>query len=163
MALDLPYKLQTFFIIKSLPFTREYQYIDTQSLTYRITLEPLLINFNRLLQYIRKSIRRRYKPSLWTDNSIKEIITTTAATVATLYITATERNHVTLYIIGKDIAYRDILRRNKKSLKLSLELLIEIGLVNSTTDLRNDLTNILQITRITIPTQKKSLRKLFKH
>ena len=163
MALDLPYKLQTFFIIKSLPFTKEYQYIDTQSLTYQITLEPLLINFNRLLQYIRKSIRRRYKPSLQTDDSIKEIITITAATAATLYITATKRNYITSYIIGKDIAYRDILRRSKKSLKLSLELLIEIGLVNSTTNLRNDLTNILQIIRITIPTQKKSLRKLFKY
>ena len=150
-------------MIKSLPLTREYQYIDTQSLTHQITLEPLLINFNCLLQHIRKSIRRRYKPSLQTDNSIKEIITTTVATAVTLYITATKRNYVTLYIIGKDIAYRDILRRSKKSLKLSLELLIEIGLVNSTTDLRNDLTNISQITRITIPTQKKSLRKLFKH
>ena len=163
MALDLPYKLQTFFIIKSLPLAREYQHIDTQSLTHRITLEPLLINFNRLLQYTRKSIRKRYKPSLQTDNSIKEIITTTAATAATPRTTATERNYITLYVIGKDIAYRDILRRNKKSLKLSLELLIEIGLANSTTDLKNDLTNILQITRITIPTQKKSLRKLFKY
>ena len=152
MALDLPYKLQTFFIIKSLPLAREYQYIDMQSLTYRITLEPLLINFNYLLQYTRKSIRRRYKPSLQTDNSIKEITTTTAVTAVTPRITATKRNYVALYIIGKDIAYRDILRRNKKSLKLSLELLIETGLANSTTDLRNDLTNILWITRITIPT-----------
>ena len=163
MALGLFYKLWTSFIIKLLPLAREYQYIDTQSLTYWITLEPLLINFNRLLQHIRKSIRRRYKPSLQTDNSIKEIITITAVTVATLRITATKRNYVTLYIIGKDIAYRDILRRSKKSLKLSLELLIEIGLVNSTTNLRNDLTNILQIIRIIILTQKKSLRKLFKY
>jgi len=67
----------------------------------------------------------------------------TAATVITLYITATERNHVALYVIGKDVAYRDILRRSKKSLKLSLELLIETGLANLITDLRNDLTNIL--------------------
>ena len=163
MALDLPYKLQTFFIIKLLPLTREYQYIDTQSLTHQITLEPLLINFNYLLQYIRKSIRRRYKPSLQTNNFIKEIITTTAATIATPCITVTERNYVASYIIGKDIAYRDILRRNKKSLKLSLELLIETGLVNLTTNLRNDLTNISQIIRIIIPTQKKSLRKLFKY
>ena len=70
---------------------------------------------------------------------------------------------ITLYIIGKDIAYRDILRRSKKSLKLSLELLIETGLANLTTNLRNDLTNISQITRIIILTQKKSLRKLFKY
>jgi len=67
----------------------------------------------------------------------------TAATVTTLYITATERNHVALYIIGKDVAYRDILRRSKKSPKPSLELLIETGLANSTTNLRNNLTNIL--------------------
>jgi len=76
----------------------------------------------------------------------------TAATAITLYITATERNHVASYVTGKDVAYRDILRRSKKSPKLSLELLIEIGLVNLITDLRNDLTNILWITRITIPT-----------
>jgi len=76
----------------------------------------------------------------------------TAATVITLYITTTEKNYVTLYIIGKDVAYRDILRRSKKSLKLSLELPIETGLVNLTTDLRNDLTNILWIMRIIIPT-----------
>jgi len=68
-----------------------------------------------------------------------------------------------LYVIGKDVAYRNILRRSKKSLKPSSELLIEIGLANSTTDLKNNSTNILWIMRITIPTQKKSLRKLFKH
>ena len=163
MALDLPYKLQISSIIKSLLLAKEYQYVDMQSLTYQIILEPLLINFNCLLQYIRKSIRRRYKPSLQTDNSIKEIITTTVATAVIPYITATERNYIASYIIGKDIAYRNILRRSKKSLKLSLELLIETGLANSTTNLRNDLTNILWIIRITIPTQKKSLRKLFKH
>jgi len=43
-------------------------------------------------------------------------------------------------------------RRNKKSLKLSLGLLIETSLANLTTDSRNDLTNILWIIRITIPT-----------
>jgi len=101
---------------------------------------------------MKKSIRRRYKPSLQTNGSIKEIITTTAATAITLHITATERNHVALYITGKDVAYRDILRRSKKSPKLSLELLIETGLANLTTNLRNDLTNILWITRMTIPT-----------
>jgi len=123
-----------------------------QSLTHRTTLEPLLTNFNRLLQHTRKSIRRRHKPSLQTDGSIKEITTTTAVTATTLRITATERNHVALYVIGKDVAYRNILRRSKKSLKLSLELPIETGLANSTTDLRNDSTNILWITRMTIPT-----------
>ena len=101
---------------------------------------------------MRKSIRRRYKPSLQTNGSIKEIITTTVVTVITLHITATERNYVALYIIGKNITYRDILRRSKKNLKLSLELLIEIGLVNSTTNLKNDLTNILWTTKMTILT-----------
>ena len=91
-------------------------------------------------------MRRRYKLFLQTDNSIKEITTITAitvATVATLCITATDRDYIVLYIIRKDIAYRNILRRNKKSLKLSLKLPIEIDLVNLTTDLKNDLTNIL--------------------
>jgi len=70
-------------------------------------------------------MRRRYKLSLQTDNSIKEIITITAITVITAvtpYITATNRNYVTLYIIRKDIAYRNILRRSKRSLRLSLKI-----------------------------------------
>ena len=87
-------------------------------------------------------MRRRHKPSLQTNNSIKEI-TTTAATAATPYITVTERNHVALYIIGKDITYKNILRRNKKSPKPSLKLLTKTGSVNLIIDLRNDLTNIL--------------------
>jgi hypothetical protein len=61
----------------------------------------------------------------------------------TLYITTTKRNHIALYVIGKDIAYKDILKRSKKSLKLNSELLIKIGLANSITNLRNDLINIL--------------------
>jgi len=76
----------------------------------------------------------------------------TAATATTLYTTATERNYVALYVIGKDIAYRDILRRSKKSLKPSLKLLIETDLANLTTNLRNDSTNILWIIRMTILT-----------
>ena len=64
-------------------------------------------------------------------------------TAVTPCITATERDHVALYVIGKDIAYKDILKRNKKSLKPSLKLPIETGLANLITDLRNDLTNIL--------------------
>ena len=88
-------------------------------------------------------MQRKYKPFLQTDDFIKEITTITIATVATPRITATERDHVALYAIGKDIAYKDILRRNKKSLKLNSELLTEIGLANSITNLRNDLTNIL--------------------
>ena len=67
----------------------------------------------------------------------------TVVTVVTPYITATDRDYVALYIIKKDVAYKNILKRNKKSLKLSLKLLIETDLVNLITDLRNDLTNIL--------------------
>ena len=67
----------------------------------------------------------------------------TVATVATPRITATERNHITSYIIGKDIAYKNIRKRSKKSLKLSLELLIETDLGNLITNLRNNLINIL--------------------
>ena len=46
----------------------------------------------------------------------------TIVTVATLCITTTERDHIALYIIGKDVAYKNILRRSKKSLQLSLGL-----------------------------------------
>jgi len=70
-------------------------------------------------------MRRRYKLSLQTDNFIEETITitiTTVITVVTPYITATNRNHITLYITGKDVAYRNILKRNKKSLRLSLRI-----------------------------------------
>jgi len=80
----------------------------------------------------------------WSEGLI--IITITAITVATIatpYITATNRNHVALYIIKKDTAYRNILKRSKKSLKLNLKLLIEISLVNLITNLRNNLINIL--------------------
>jgi len=93
-----------------------------QSLTHRITLKPLLINLNCPLQHTRKSIWRRYKPSLQTNNSIEETTTITAATATTPRITATDRNYVALYIIRKDVAYRNILRRSKKSLKPSLKI-----------------------------------------
>ena len=66
-------------------------------------------------------MRRRHKPSLQTDNSIEEIITITITAIVPPYITVTKRDHVTLYIIGKDIAYKNILKRNKKSLKLNLK------------------------------------------
>ena len=66
-------------------------------------------------------MRRRYKPSLQTDNFIEEIITITTAAVAPPCTTATERDHVALYIIGKDITYGNILKRSKKSLRLNLK------------------------------------------
>ena len=87
-------------------------------------------------------MRRRYKPFLQTNNFIKEIITITIVTVATPRITATKKDYIALYIIGKDITHKNILRRNKKSLKLNLKLPIETGLANSIINLRNDLTNI---------------------
>ena len=71
------------------------------------------------------------------------MIIITIATATTPYITATERDHIALYVIGKDVAHKNILRRNKKSLKLNLELLIEAGSANLITNLRNNLTNIL--------------------
>ena len=58
-------------------------------------------------------------PFLQTDDFIKEIITITAIIVVTV---VTDKDHVALYIIKKDITYGNILRRSKKSLKLSLGL-----------------------------------------
>ena len=85
-------------------------------------------------------MRRIYKLFLQTNNFIKEIIIITVIAVATI---VTNRDYVALYIIRKDIAYKNILRRSKKSLKLSLELLIEINLANLMTNLRDNLINIL--------------------
>ena len=111
MALDLPYKPWISSTTKSSLLAKEYQHVDMQSLTHQTTLEPLSTNFNRLLQLTRKSMRRRHKLSIRTDDSIEETITTTAITVAT----ATERNHVASYVTGKDVAHGDIPRRSKKS------------------------------------------------
>ena len=91
-------------------------------------------------------MRRKYKLFLRTDDSIKEITTITiitVITVATPRTTATDRDHVALYVIRKDIAYRNILGRNKKSLKPNLKLPTETDLANLITNLRNDSTNIL--------------------
>ena len=140
MALDLPYKLQIFSIIKSLLLIKKYQYVDMQFLTYQIILEPLLTNFNCLLQYIRKSIWKRYKLFLQIDDFIKEIITITITTVVTI---VTDKDYIALYVIRKDVAYKNILRRSKKSLKPSLGPPIKISLVNSITNLRNNSINIL--------------------
>ena len=71
---------------------------------------------------MRKSIWRRYKPFLQTDNSIKEITIITVVAAVPPYITVTERDYVALYIIGKDIAYKNILKRSKKSLRLNLKI-----------------------------------------
>ena len=56
---------------------------------------------------------------------------------------ATDKDYIALHIIRKDIAYKNILKRSKKSPKLSLKLLIKISLINLITNLRDDLINIL--------------------
>ena len=75
-----------------------------------------------------------------------EIKTITAIITAliSLYII----NHVALYIIKKATDYGTILKKNKKSLKLSSGLLIEINLVNLITNLINNVINILWTIRI---------------
>ena len=45
----------------------------------------------------------------------------TVVAAVPLRTTATERDHVALYVIGKDVAYKNILKRSKKSLRLSLK------------------------------------------
>ena len=46
----------------------------------------------------------------------------TAVVITPLYITAIERDHIALYIIGKDIIHKNILKRSKKSPKLNLKI-----------------------------------------
>jgi len=63
---------------------------------------------------------RRHKLSLWTNNSIEKTTTTTAITITTAVTpctTATNRNHVALYAIRKDVTYGNILRRSKTKFK----------------------------------------------
>ena len=85
-------------------------------------------------------MQKIYKLFLQTNNFIKEIIIITVIAITT---TVTDKNHITLYIIRKDITYKNILKKSKKSLKLSLELLIKTNLINLITNLRNNLINIL--------------------
>ena len=66
-------------------------------------------------------------------------ITATAPILISLYII----NHVVLYVTKKAVDYKTTPKKNKKSLKLSSGLLIEISLVNLTTNLTNNLINIL--------------------
>ena len=67
------------------------------------------------------------------------IVTTTIPIFVSLYVI----NHIVLYVIKKAVNYGTIPKKNKKSLKLSSGLLIEINLANLITDLTNDLINIL--------------------
>ena len=66
---------------------------------------------------------RRHRPSLRTNDSIEETTTMTVITVvtaATPYTTATNRDYTALSVIRKDITYKNILKKSKKSLRLSL-------------------------------------------
>lgn len=75
-------------------------------------------------------------------------ITATAPVLVSLHVI----NYAVLYVTKKAINYRTIPKKNEKSLKLSSGLLIETSLANLTTNLINDLINILWTTRITILT-----------
>ena len=90
-------------------------------------------------------------------------MTKTITVTVPVFISPHIINYVTLYIIRKAADYRTIPKKNKKSLKLSSGLLTKTSLINLTIGLINDLINILWIMRIIILTQKKSLRKFFKH
>jgi hypothetical protein len=46
----------------------------------------------------------------------------TTAAAAPPRITATEKDHVALYVIGKDITHGNILKRSKKSPRLNLKI-----------------------------------------
>ena len=46
----------------------------------------------------------------------------TIVTAATPHITTTNRDHAALYTIRKDITYKNIPKKNKKSLRLSLRI-----------------------------------------
>ena len=72
-------------------------------------------------------------------NTEIETITAIVTALVSLHVI----NHVALYIIKKAADYGTIFKKNKKSLKLSLGLLIEISLANLMTDLTNNLINIL--------------------
>ena len=67
------------------------------------------------------------------------IITTIIPVFVSLHVI----NHVVLYVTKKAVNYGTIFKKNKKSLKLNSGLLIEISLANLTTNLINDLINIL--------------------
>jgi hypothetical protein len=75
-------------------------------------------------------------------------MTATAPIPIFLYII----NHVVLYMIRKAANHGTTPKKNEKSPKLSLGLLIETSLANLITDLINDLINTLWTMRITILT-----------
>ena len=46
----------------------------------------------------------------------------TIVTIIPPHITAIKRDYIALYIIGKDITHKNILKRSKKSLRLNLKI-----------------------------------------
>ena len=72
-------------------------------------------------------------------NTKIKTITTIAIALISLHVI----NHVALYVTKKAANHGTILRKNKKSLKLSLELPTETSLANLTTNLTNDSINTL--------------------
>jgi hypothetical protein len=81
-----------------------------------------------------------------------KIKTITETVTAPTLVSPHTINHAALYAIRKAVVYGTTPKKNEKSLKLSLGLLIETSLVNLTTDLINDLTNILWTTKTIILT-----------
>ena len=59
-------------------------------------------------------------------------------------------NYITLYIIRRTVAYRNIVRKNKKKQRLNLEVLIRINLISLIITLFNALINILLTIKIII-------------
>ena len=74
-----------------------------------------------------------------TANTEIETITVIVTALISLYII----NHVTLYMIKKAANYGTIFKKNKKSPKLNLGLLIKTNLANLITNLINNLINTL--------------------
>jgi hypothetical protein len=115
MASDLPCKPWISSTTRLSLLVREYQHADMQFLIRQTALELSSTNFSLPSQHMRRSMRRRHKLSLQTNNSIEETTTTTKTAAATPRTTAIDRNHVALYATRKDVAHGNIPRRSKKS------------------------------------------------
>jgi hypothetical protein len=87
-------------------------------------------------------LERRTIISITTTANI-EIKTITETITAFTFISPYTINHAALYIIRKAIVHGTAPKKNEKSLKLNLGLLIETSLVNLITNLINNLINIL--------------------
>ena len=67
----------------------------------------------------------------------------TITTTVPIFISLHVINYIVLYMTKKAVNYGTTPKKNKKSLKLNLELLTKISLANLTTDLINNSINIL--------------------